>query len=196
MSRRETKGLMFARIERSIRNFSSPFARGNGRFTDGEDLSKSLIHSVQADFLEVTHEESPIVEGIARAWRLREEDILRNAHPLGALYERIPFEDDEGIEAMADHELRRISCRRGAMEEVGMCFGHVEPPRNRNIRRETLRRIHRLPREEQMFAGENLRSDGEERRARRRARACKRPLAEVLAFPARTSQSADESAAA
>ena len=62
MSRRESRGLLFARIERSIRNFSSPFARGNGQFAGEEDVSRSLIHSVRADFVEANRSESPVVE--------------------------------------------------------------------------------------------------------------------------------------
>lgn len=199
MSRREAKGLLFARIERSIRNFSSPFARGNGQFAHGEDMSKSLLHSVQADFLKTTTKKSPVVEGISRAWRLREENLCASSD--GIDIRPIEVEDADLIGICA--EPVTLSCRRLTAKEVDMFeFGHgTWHGRNggrkpRRSTRETIRHTRNLSHVERMIAGEILRSDGEERRNRRRARACKRPIAEVLEFPTRTSQSADESAAA
>jgi hypothetical protein len=189
------------------------------------DLSKSLLHSVQADFLKATTKESPVVEGISRAWRLHEE-ALGNSNG----FDRIPFEETSGnlhrakIEPETTHtlpdigqigmrrsrrleedifewspKLKRIikNCERmGIKGEENSRGSHNFGRKTRVSSRETIRTMRQLPREERMIAGEILRSDGEERRNRRRARACKRPLAEVLEFPTRTSQSADESAAA
>jgi len=206
---------LFNRIRTAVRNLESgtPFARGNGQFSHGEDQNKSLLHS---DFLKTNTKKSPVVEGITSGWRLREEDLCMSND--GIDITPIEMEDVDLIGVCAEptkrglHKARRVGsgwemspkearrtnnfARMGAKGKENSRGCHNFGRKPRSSTNETIRNMRQLPCEERMIAGEILRSEGEERRNRRRARACKRPLAEVLEFPTRTTPSADESAAA
>ncbi len=190
---------LFNRIRAAVRSIENgiPFARGNAQFVSEENNRESRLHSVQADFLRATRNDSPVVEGISFAWRLHEEDLCMCGDGLDVT----PIEAEIDFDRLCAEPVT-LSCRRLAARETDMFeFGHgTWHGRNggrkpRAATRETIRYMRQLPREERMIAGDILRSDGEERRNRRRARACMRPLADVLEFPTRTT-AADESAAA
>ncbi len=174
---------MFSRIRNAVRSVETgtPFARGRFEGRDNANISNES----HGDF--------------TRRWQMSEQSLI---HRSESSFEREPFGEFEEIEELIEAENDspfRLSCRRMSRLELRRWefMSGFRRPRNRSARRDAVRLIRRLPENEQALAGEALWRDGENRRARRNARACRRTqVAMVLEFPARTIHTADESAAA
>lgn len=169
MSRRESRGNLFVRVRNAVNSVEGRIPSGSGR------SHRSLLHPINPDFARMMEDETharlrlPTGDfGLSARWALAEHIQNRLAD---AFVDRTPFADPLDAEVMDDAEIRRRSCRRGAILENGMSFkSGPECPHNRNVRRDTVRRIRRLSREEQMLAGERLRREREDRQLQRRVR--------------------------
>lgn len=153
-SRAESRGQIFNRVRTAV-----------SRVERGEDFFEGSATS--GEF------------GLSGRWEIAEFHLSRNSDPST---DRVPFEDDVEVEVMADDELRRIASRVAVRLETDSHQVRTRLPRNRNPRRDTLRRIRRLTREEQLLAGERLRREREDRNLRSRVRR-QAEQAEVIRIP-------------
>lgn len=195
---------LFCRVRRAVRSVETgtPFARGNGQFARGEEMGGTHVHL-----------ESPVVEGIARRWRLHEEHLSM----CGNGDERTPFEETNESLWLAKiqpesrrtlPEIGQIGMRRSRRMEEDM-FEWSPKVRRRNMNfvrmgmkgeknsrgchnfgrkprassRETIRNMRTLSHEERLLAGDALREENEARKARRNARVCKRTIVARLPSP-------------